>query len=195
MKHLTKTVVLVLAIAVVLTGCKQPTQLINDVQAAVDKVTSAGADKYAAEELKAINDDLGKALGEIDVQGKKFFKKFGPAKDMLAAVQAKVAELEAALPAKIEAVKNAAVQLQGEAQAALTEAAELLKKAPKGKGTAKDLQALQADLTGAETLFTEIQTALDTQDYLGAADKAKTVKDRVAAITEQVNAAIAKVKR
>jgi len=195
MKHLTKTVVLVLAIAVVLTGCKQPTQLINDVKAAIETVTTAGADKYAAEELKAINDDLTKALDEIAAQDKKFFKKFGPAKEMLAAVQTKVTELTAALPAKIEAAKNAAIQLQGEAQTALTETAELLKKAPKGKGTAKDLEALQADLTGAEALFTEIQTALDANDYIGAADKAKTVKDRVAAIAEQVNAAIAKVKK
>lgn len=195
MKHLTKTVVLVLAIAVVLTGCKQPTQLINDVKAAIETVTTAGADKYAAEELKAINDDLTKALDEVAAQDKKFFKKFGPAKEMLAAVQTKVTELTAALPAKIEAAKNAAIQLQGEAQTALTETAELLKKAPKGKGTAKDLEALQADLTGAEALYTEIQTALDAQDYIGAADKAKTVKDRVAAIAEQVNAAIAKVKK
>jgi len=195
MKHLTKTVVLVLAIAVVLTGCKQPTQLINDVKAAIETVTTAGADKYAAEELKAINDDLTKALDEVAAQDKKFFKKFGPAKEMLAAVQTKVTELTAALPAKIEAAKNAAIQLQGEAQTALTETAELLKKAPKGKGTAKDLEALQADLTGAEALFTEIQTALDAKDYIGAADKAKTVKDRVAAIAEQVNAAIAKVKK
>ncbi len=195
MKHLTKTVVLVLAIAVVLTGCKQPTQLINDVKAAIETVTTAGADKYAAEELKAINDDLTKALDEVAAQDKKFFKKFGPAKEMLAAVQTKVTELTAALPAKIEAAKNAAIQLQGEAQTALTETAELLKKAPKGKGTAKDLEALQADLTGAEALYTEIQTALDQADYIGAADKAKTVKDRVAAIAEQVNAAIAKVKK
>ncbi len=62
MKNLTKTVVLVLAIAVVLTGCKQPTQLINDVKAAIETVTTAGADKYAPEELRAVNDDLTKAL-------------------------------------------------------------------------------------------------------------------------------------
>jgi hypothetical protein len=195
MKNLTKTVVIVLAIAVVLTGCKQPTQLINDVKAAVETVTTAGADKYAPEELKAINDDLTKALDEIAAQDKKFFKKFGPAKEMLAAVQTKVVELTAALPAKIEAAKNAAIQLQGEAKVALEETAALLKKAPKGKGTAKDLEALQGDLTGAETMFTEIQTALDANDYIGAQDKAKTVKEKVAAIADQINAAIAKVKK
>jgi len=195
MKNLTKTVVLVLAIAVVLTGCKQPTQLINDVKAAIETVTTAGADKYAPEELRAVNDDLTKALDEIAAQDKKFFKKFGPAKEMLTAFQTKVADLQAALPAKIEAAKNLAIQLQGEAQAAITETTELLKKAPKGKGTAKDLEALKADLEGAETMYTEIQGALDAGDYIGAQDKANAVKAKVAAIADQINAAIAKVKR
>ena len=195
MKNLTKTVVLVLAIAVVLTGCKQPTQLINDVKAAIETVTTAGADKYAPEELRAVNDDLTKALDEIAAQDKKFFKKFGPAKEMLTALQTKVADLQAALPAKIEAAKNLAIQLQGEAQAAITETTELLKKAPKGKGTAKDLEALKADLEGAETMYTEIQGALDAGDYIGAQDKANAGKAKVAAIADQINAAIAKVKR
>jgi len=194
MKNLTKTVVLVLAIAVVLTGCKAPTQLINDVKGSLETVTQAGADKYAVEELKAINDDMTKALDAIAAQDKKFFKKFGPAKEMLAQVQTKVSELTAALPAKIEAAKNAAIQMQGEAKAALDAAAELLKKAPKGKGTAKDLEALKGDLTGAETMFTEIQTALDAKDYIAAQDKAKAVKDKAAGIADQVNQAIEKVK-
>jgi hypothetical protein len=194
MKNLTKTVVLVLAIAVVVTGCKAPTQLINDVKGSLETVTKAGADKYAVEELKVINDDMTKALDAIAAQDKKFFKKFGPAKEMLAAVQTKVTELTAALPAKIEAAKNAAVQLQGEAKAALDAAAELLKKAPKGKGTAKDLEALKGDLTGAETMFTEIQAALDAKDYIAAQDKAKAVKDKAAGIADQVNQAIEKVK-
>ena len=195
MKNLTKTVVLVLAVAVVLTGCKQPTQLINDVKGAIETVTKAGADKYAAEELKAINDDLTKALDEVAAQDKKFFKKFGSAKEMLAQVQTKAAELQAALPAKIEAAKNAAIQLQGEAKAAIDQAAELLKKAPKGKGTAKDLEALTADLTGAETMFAEIQAALDGGDFNAAQDKAKTVKEKAAAIADQVQQAIDKVKK
>jgi hypothetical protein len=194
MKNLTKTVVLVLAIAVVLTGCKAPTPLVNDVKASLETVTKAGADKYAVEELKVINDDMTKALDAIAAQDKKFFKKFGPAKEMLAQVQTKVTELTAALPAKIEAAKNAAIQMQGEAKAALDAAAELLKTAPKGKGTAKDLEALKGDLTGAETMFTEIQTALDAKDYVAAQDKAKAVKDKAAGIADQVNQAIEKVK-
>jgi uncharacterized membrane-anchored protein len=49
-------------------------------------------------------------------------------------------------------------------------------------------------LTGAETMFTEIQAALDAMDYIAAQDKAKAVKDKAAGIADQVNQAIEKVK-
>lgn len=194
MKGLTKNLVLVLAIAVVLTGCKQPTQLINDAKAAIEDVTKAGADKYAADDLKKLNTDLTAALDEVNAQDKKFLKKFGTAKEMLTKLKTDVDALKAALPAKIEAAKNAAIQLQGEAKAAIDEAKALLAKAPKGKGTAKDIEAMKAELTGAETAFAEIQTALDAKDYIGAADKAKSIKEKAAAVTSQVKAAIEKKK-
>ncbi|MCJ7563395.1 MAG: hypothetical protein MUP52_02260 [Candidatus Aminicenantes bacterium] len=194
MKGLTKNLVLVLAIAVVLTGCKQPTQLIDDAKAAIEDVTKAGADKYAADDLQKLNTDLTAALDEVNAQDKKFLKKFGTAKEMLTKLKTDVDALKAALPAKIEAAKNAAIQLQTEAKAAIDEAKALLAKAPKGKGTAKDIEAMKAELTGAETAFAEIQTALDAQDYIGAADKAKSIKEKAAAVTSQIQAAIEKKK-
>jgi chromosome segregation ATPase len=169
--------------------------LIDGTKAAIDKVTQAGADKYAVEELKALNDDLAKAMDEVNAQDKKFFKKFGTAKEMMTQLTAKAAELEAQIPAKKEAAKNLAVQIQGEAQAALTEATDLLAKAPKGKGTAKDLEALKADLDGAQTAFPEIQAALDAGDFIAAQDKAKSVKEKAAAIAEQIKQAMEKVKK
>jgi DNA mismatch repair ATPase MutS len=194
-KGLTKNLVVVLAIAFVLSACKQPTALIDGAKAAIEDVTKAGADKYAAAELKALNDDLAKATDEINAQDKKFFKKFGAAKDMLTQITTKAGEMKAQIPAKIEAAKTLAVELQGEAQTALTEAKDLLAKAPKGKGTAKDLEVLKADLTGAETAFAEIQAALDASDFIAAQDKAKSVKEKAAAIADQVKQAIEKVKK
>jgi hypothetical protein len=193
MKGLTKSLVLVLGVAVILSGCKAPTQLINDTKAAVEDLAKAGADKYAADEFKKLNGDLTAALDEVNAQDKKFFKKFGTAKEMLTKVQADAAALKTALPAKIEAAKNEAIQLQGEAKKALDDAKALLAKAPKGKGTAKDIEALKADYAGAEAMFGDIQKALDTQDYMAARDKAKSVKEKADAIADQVKAAIAKV--
>jgi len=195
MKGWTKTLVLVLAVGLVLTGCKQPTQLINDVQAAIDEVKKAGADKYAVEEFKKLEDAMKAANDEIATQDKKFFKKFGTAKDMLAQVKTEAEALKAALPGKIEAAKTAAIRVQTEAKTAIDEAKAILEKAPKGKGTQKDIDALKADLAGAETAFAEIQTALDAQDYIAAADKAKAVKEMATAVVDQVKAAIEKTKK
>ena len=195
MKNLTKSLILVLAVAVVLVGCKQPTAQIDAAKAAIDDVLKGGADKYAPEELKTVQADLSKAMDEIAGQDKKFFKKFGTAKEMLVKVKADAESLKAALPAKIEAVKNEAVKLQGELQTAFNEVKEMLKKAPKGKGTAKDLAALKGDLDGAETEFAGIQKALDGQDYIGALNTAKSIQAKVTGVEDQIQAALDKTKK
>jgi DNA repair exonuclease SbcCD ATPase subunit len=195
MKNLTKSLILVLAVAVVLVGCKQPTAQIDAAKAAIDDVLKGGADKYAPEELKTVQADLSKAMDEIAGQDKKFFKKFGTAKEMLVKVKADAESLKAALPAKIEAVKNEAVKLQGELQTAINEVKEMLKKAPKGKGTDKDLAALKGDLAGAETEFAGIQKALDGQDYIGALNTAKSIQAKVTGVKDQIQAALDKTKK
>jgi hypothetical protein len=140
-----------------------------------------------------LNDKLTAALDEVAAQDKKFFKKFGKAKEMLTGLGTDIEALKTALPAKIEAAKNEALKLQGEAKAAIVEAKALLAKAPTGKGTKKDIDALKADLSGAETAFAEIQTALDGKDYIAAQDKAKSIMTKAAEVAAQVKAAIEKV--
>ena len=151
-----------------------------------------GATVYAADELKKLNDDLQAAMDEVSTQGKNL-KKFGTAKEMLTKVQADADALKATIPAKIEAAKNAAIQAQTEAKAALDEAKALLEKAPMGKGTKADIMAMKADLGGLETSFAEVQTAIDGADYFGASAKAATIKEKATVISDQVKAAIEKV--
>ncbi len=195
MKHFTKFLVLGIFALSLFTSCaKQPTQQIDAAKAAIAAAQAEGADVYAPEDLKKLNDSMQAANDEITTQSKKFFKKYGPAKEMLAKVQADADALKATIPAKKEAAKNAAIQAQTEAKAALDEAKGLLDKAPKGKGTKADIEAMKADLAGLETSFAEIQTAIDGQDYFGASAKAATVKEKAMAISEQVKAAQAKVK-
>ena len=195
MKNLTKALVMVLTLAVVLVACKQPTAQIDSAKAAIDDVLKGGADKYAPEELKTVQADLSKAMDEIAAQDKKFFKKFGTAKEMLDKVKADAEALKAALPAKIEAVKNEAVKLQGELTTAIAEVKEMLKKAPKGKGTDKDLAALKGDLEGAETEFAGLQKFVDVQDYIGALNSAKSIQAKVTGVKDQIQAALDKTKK
>ncbi|MGD0783607.1 MAG: hypothetical protein ABSA30_12180, partial [Candidatus Aminicenantales bacterium] len=135
------------------------------------------------------------AMDEIAAQDKKFFKKFGTAKEMLEKVKADAEAIKAALPGKIEAVKNEAVKLQGELRTAIDDVKEMMKKAPKGKGTDKDLAALKGDLEGAETEFAGIQKSLDGQDYVGALNTAKSIQAKVIGVKDQIQAALDKTKK
>ncbi|OGD19617.1 MAG: hypothetical protein A2Y69_03240 [Candidatus Aminicenantes bacterium RBG_13_59_9] len=194
MKKFSQFLVLGIFVVGLFSSCaKQPTQAIDAAKAAIEAATKEGASVYAADELKKLNDDLQAAMDEVNTQGKKFFKKFGTAKEMLAKVQTDADALKATIPAKIEAAKNAALQAQTEARTALDEATALLDKAPMGKGTKADIMAMKADLAGLETSFAEIQTAIDGADYFGASAKAATIKEKATVVSDQVKAAIEKV--
>jgi uncharacterized coiled-coil DUF342 family protein len=195
MKKFSKFLVLGIFVVSLFSSCaKQPTQAIDTAKASIEAATKEGATVYAADELKKLNDDLQAAMDEVSTQSKKFFKKFGTAKEMLTKVQSDADALKATIPAKIEAAKNAALQAQTEARATLDEAKALLEKAPMGKGTKADIMAMKADLDGLETSFAEIQTAIDGADYFGASAKAATIKEKATVISDQVKAAIEKVK-
>jgi len=194
MKKFSKFLVLSIFVVSLFSSCaKQPTQVIDAAKASIEAATKEGATVYAADELKKLNDDLQAAMDEVSTQSKKFFKKYGTAKELLTKVQADADALKATIPAKIEAAKNAALQAQTEAKAALDEAKALLEKAPMGKGTKADIMAMKADLAGLETSFAEIQTAIDGADYFGASAKAATIKEKATVISDQVKAAIEKV--
>ncbi len=195
MKNVMKLMVLVAAAALVFSACgSKPTKIIDDAKASIEALATQGADKYATEEYKKLNDNLTAAMDEVKGQEGKLFKKYGKAVELLNQVKTDAEALKAALPAKIEAAKNAALALQTEAAAAVTQAEALLKKAPMGKGSKADIDAFKADLKGLTEALPQIQTALDGKDYVGAADQAKAIKDKAMSIVDQINAAIAKVK-
>jgi hypothetical protein len=195
MKNLIKVMVLGVFVMALFTSCaKQPAQESNDAKAAVEAAAKEGAGVYAADEFKKLNDDLTAAMDEVNTQSKKFFKSYGTAKQMLANVKTEAEALAATIPAKKEAAKNAAVTAQQEAQSAIDEAKALLEKAPKGKGTKADIEAMKADLKGLEDSFPQIQAGIDQEDYFGAANTANTIKEKAVAVSDQVKAAIEKVK-
>jgi hypothetical protein len=196
MKNLMKLSILSLLVVFLFTSCaKQPAQEIDAAKAAIDSVVNAGGNIYAQEELKKLNDDLNAAMEEVNAQSKKLFKRYGNAKEMLAKVTTDAEAVLNLIPDRKEQAKNEALQAMDEAKAAFEEAKALLAKAPVGKGTKADIEALKSDLAGVEALLTEAQAAFDSEDYFGARDKAVSIKETAAAISEQVKAAIAKVRR
>ena len=195
MKSTLKVLALAVLVTFVFTSCaKQPTQLMDQAKAAIQAVEAAKGNIYAKDELNKLKADLQAALDEVTAQSKKFFKKYGPAKDMLTKVVADADTLKGQIPARIEEAKKAAEAAINEAKTALDGAKALLEKAPKGKGTKADIEAMKADLAGLDTQMTEVQNAMTAEDYFGAKDKATAIKDKAGAVAEQVQKAIDKVK-
>lgn len=195
MKNIVKGLALALALVFVFTSCaKQPTQLMDQAKAAIQGVIDAKGGVYAKDELNKLQGDLQAALDAVTAQAKKFFKKYGPAKEMLTKVVADADSVKALIPGRIAEAKAAAETVMNEAKTAVEEAKALLEKAPKGKGTKADIEAMKADLGGIETAMADVASALAAEDYFGAKDKAVVIKDKAAVIIEQINAAIAKVK-
>jgi uncharacterized protein YwgA len=195
MKNIVKGLTLALIVVFVFTSCaKQPTQLMDAAKAAIQGVVDTKGGVYARDELAKLNGDLQTALDAVTAQSKKFFKKYGPAKEMLTKVAADAEQVKALIPGRIAEAKSAAETAVNEAKTAWEEAKALLEKAPKGKGTKADIEAMKADLAGLETAMADVQAAIAAEDYFGAKDKALVIKEKAAAISEQVNAAIAKVK-
>jgi len=195
MKNTLRILVLAVIVMFAFTSCaKQPTEQMDAAKAAIAGVETAKGAIYAKDELSKLKADLQAALDEVTAQSKKFFKKYGPAKELLAKVITDADAVKAQIPGRIEEAKKAAEAAQNEAKAAYDAAKALLEKAPKGKGTKADIEAMKADLAGLEPQLAEVQNAITAEDYFGAKDKAVAVKDKAAAISEQVQAAIDKVK-
>jgi hypothetical protein len=195
MKNIVKGLALALIVVFAFTSCaKQPTQLMDAAKAAIQGVIDAKGGIYAKDELNKLQGDLQAALDAVTAQSKKFFKKYGPAKEMLTKVAADAESVKALIPERIAAAKAAAETALAEAKTTFEEAKALLEKAPKGKGTKADIEAMKADLAGLETAMADVDAGLAAEDFFGAKDKAVVIKEKAAAIVEQINAAIAKVK-
>jgi len=186
----------VLAIAVIFmfAGCsKPPAQELDAAKASIQGVATAGAEKYAPEDLKKLNDQLSAANDEIKAQDGKFFKSYDKAKEMLVKIKADADTFKPALAAKKEEAKNNAAAAQNAARVAVDEAKHLLSRAPVGKESRADIEAMKADVKGLEEGLSEVQNLVKSEDYRAATDKAKAISEKAAAVSDQVKKAMEKV--
>ncbi len=194
MKERTKYLVLAVAIAFLVAACsKPPAQELDAATASVKDVASAGAEKYAPEDLKKLNDQVAAANAEIKAQDGKFFKSYDKAKEMLVKVKADADALKPTIAAKKDEAKKNATAAQDAAKSAVEEAKGLLAKAPVGKGSQADIEAMKADVKGLDDGLTEIQNLMTSEDYPGVTAKAKAISDKAASVSDQVKQAMEKM--
>lgn len=186
---------LVLSVVAVAAGCaKRPDAEVAAARTAVEEARAAGGPQYVPEAFKGVEDALQKAQEETKAQDDRFalMRSYDKAKELLARVKSDAEKVRTEAVAAKERAKGEAEAAQKEARTSLDAAKALLAKAPRGKGTKADLEAMEADLKAAETALAEARAAADKEDYLGAKAKAQSVKDKATAVSAQVQQARAK---
>jgi len=195
MGKFTRSLILVLVAAFIISGCaKPPTQEINDSKALVEAVTNTDTNTYASEELAKLNGDLTAALDEVKMQDDKWFSNYDKAKEMLAALNAEAENVKIVTAQRKEEARNMAIAAQTEAMMAIDLAKGLLEQAPTGKGTKADIEMFKADLLGLEESLTALQQTIDEEKYSDALNTANIIKEKAGTISNDITLALEKVK-
>lgn len=174
-------------------GCAKPPQpAIDAANAAVEAAKSAEASLYAGDSLRSAEDAVVQLNNELKTQEGKFalFRSYKKSDELAAAAKAAGEKAAADAKAGKEAAKAAASQMMTDAQALLAQAKELLDKAPKGKGTQADLEAMKADLAGVESTLADAQNSFNSEKYLDVNSKVEGAKAGAQKVIDAVNAAI-----
>ena len=183
-------VVLSLALVATLSACgSSPTTEIDGARAALDAAVSDGAEKYTADDLKAVNDQMAAAMNEVKAQDGKLFKKYDGARQLLVKVKADAEALKAKVATVKEEQKNAAAAALQEADKAVAEAKGMLADAPVGKGSLADIEMMKADVQALEAAVQEVQPLIENGDYSAASDKADAIKAKAGSITGEIRVA------
>jgi len=187
-------VLLGLVLAVSLSACgKQPTEEITATRSAIDAAVAEGAEKYTADDLKLVNDQMEAVMAEIKVQDEKFFKNYDKAKEMLVKVKADADGLKGKVATVKEEMKNNAIALLDEANNAIADAKSALETAPRGKGSIADIEAMKSDVSGLEVSVNEIQPLIDGGEYAAAIEKATAIKSQAVSVSDEIKAVQEKI--
>jgi len=198
MKKVIGVLLPVFGLIVILSGCSSaPKEEITATTDALKSIETADVNTYAPESLKAAQDEMNQALAEVKMQEEKFAlsRDYKQSVAMLKSTKELVEKAQSEAQANKAKAKADAETAIAELPLLLQEASELLAKAPKGKDTKADIEAMQNDLKLAEESAAEANTAMTADKYIDALAKANTAKEKTSIIIEQVKSARQKLGR
>jgi trimeric autotransporter adhesin len=171
---------------------KEPTDALNAAKTALAAAETAGATDYAPDAMAAAQTAQAALEAELKAQSEKFALTRSYAKATELAAAAKTAADAAAAQAVTgkEQAKAEAIALVAGVRTAVETAKQALAKAPKGKGSAADLEAMKSDVAGVETSLADIDAAITAGSFKDAKVKAEAAKATLDKIVADVQAAI-----
>ena len=183
-----KVAVLFLAVLGLLACAKPPQADIDAAKAVLDAAKAAEADIYAPDALRAAEDAINAIQTEVDAQAAKFalFRTYEKTKELVAAAKAAAEKTTADADAMKEQVKTEATTLLADAATELVAAQELMKKAPRGKGSKADLEALKGDLDAIQPMIDGAQASFDAGKFMDAKNGAQAAKDKALYVKDAI---------
>lgn len=181
---------------VVIMGCAQPpTEQLGAAQKAVEAAKAAGAPEYAKEDFVALEQQYALAQDELVKQERAFpiFRSYTDADKMLIKVAESGGQVATKAAQNKEAAKTTALAMEKEAQKVLASTKDLMAKAPTGKERAV-LETMAQDLSGLESSLGAVGLLIDKEDYLGAEIEATALKEKLVAVSGEIQNAIDKAK-
>jgi len=171
---------------------KEPTEALTAAQSALAAAKTAEAADYAPAALAAAETASAALDAELKAQAEKFALTRSYTKAAELATAAKAAADKAAAEAVTgkEQMKTEATTLIAGVRSSVEAAKAALAKAPKGKGSAADLEAMKGDVAGVETALADMDAALAAGKFKDAKTKAEAAKATLDKIVADVQAAI-----
>ena len=175
-------------------GCSEaPNETLGEAEKMVLDAQIAGARAYVPEDFAKLQGMLNNAKTEMADQNRKYvlFRDFDKTEQLLASVKVEATKVIESLAKKKAAAKDEAIKAQAAAIEAVKKTQARIAKAQVGK----DQAAVEAIKNAARALtasLSEVQAAMDMQDYLTAHTKAKAVQDKSLALATEVGGAPAK---
>jgi len=194
MKNTLWALALIAGAAVATVGCAQPpTDVVNAAKAALETARTSEAADYAAESFAAAESAVAALDAELKVQSEGFALTRSYTKATELASAAKAAAEKAAADAKTgrEAARTEASTLIAGVRTSLTEVGTMIDKAPKGKGTKADIEAMKADVAGVEAGLVDFDAAFSAGHFKEARAKAEAAQQTLDRIKADIQAAIA----
>jgi hypothetical protein len=193
MKRLSILAVLAGATLLSVACAKEPSEALTAAKTALDAAKTAGAADYAPDVLAAAETAQAALDAELKAQGEKLALTRSYTKTAELAMAAKTAaeQASAATVTRKEQMKLEATALVAGVRSSLEAAKAALAHAPKGKGSAADIEAMKSDVAGVEASLANLDATLAAGKYKDAKLKTEAAKQTLDKIVADVQAAAA----
>ena len=184
-----------LFVGLMLFGCaEKPVTLVNGASQALEEAKKAGANEYAPETLREAENIFQQAQEELAIEEDKFVweRSYTNVQGMFQKVGVEANRAKSEALTNKEQAKSEAQAVISKAKISIDEARMILAKAPMGKGSQADLQALNGDLQTAESMLPELDAAMAKEDYLGVKTKAQAIDSLAMRVHNEVAHALQK---